>query len=93
MVIAALLGYLGLVTGLLLNEASAVFVILNALRLLKWKSPADTRDTRSYGSDRSRSRQTGTGSDGNAGITRDRWILLFLHGANPDCGTADPGIW
>ena len=42
MVIAALLGYLGLVTGLLLNEASAVFVILNALRLLKWKSPADT---------------------------------------------------
>ena len=41
MVIAALLGYLGLVTGLLLNEASAVFVILNALRLLKWKSPAD----------------------------------------------------
>ena len=42
MVIAALLGYLGLVTGLLLNEASAVFVILNALRLLKWKSPAET---------------------------------------------------
>jgi Cd2+/Zn2+-exporting ATPase len=41
MVIAALLGYLGLVTGLLLNEASAVFVILNALRLLKWKSRAD----------------------------------------------------
>jgi copper chaperone CopZ len=41
MVIAALLGYLGLVTGLLLNEASAVFVILNALRLLKWKSPAE----------------------------------------------------
>ena len=42
MVVAALLGYLGLVTGLLLNEASAVFVILNALRLLKWRSPADT---------------------------------------------------
>ena len=42
MVVAALLGNLGLVTGLLLNEASAVFVILNALRLLKWKSPADT---------------------------------------------------
>jgi len=42
MVIAALLGYLGLVTGLLLNEGSAVFVILNALRLLKWRSPADT---------------------------------------------------
>lgn len=41
MVIAALLGYLGLVTGLLLNEASAVFVILNALWLLKWKNPAD----------------------------------------------------
>ncbi|MFA5311881.1 MAG: cation-translocating P-type ATPase [Methanomassiliicoccales archaeon] len=38
MVGAALLGYLGLVSGLLLNEASAVLVILNALRLLKWKS-------------------------------------------------------
>jgi len=36
MVIMALLGYLGLVTGLLLNEASALFVIVNALRLLKW---------------------------------------------------------
>jgi len=43
MVIAALLGYLGLVTGLLLNEASAVFVILNALRLLKWRSPTEPR--------------------------------------------------
>ncbi len=41
MVIAALLGYLGLVTGLLLNEASAVFVILNALRLLTWRSAAE----------------------------------------------------
>ncbi|MDD5023776.1 MAG: heavy metal translocating P-type ATPase [Methanoregula sp.] len=41
MVIAALLGYLGLITGLLLNEASAVFVILNALRLLKWQSPVE----------------------------------------------------
>ena len=38
MVVAALLGYLGLVTGLLLNEASAIFVIFNALRLLKWSS-------------------------------------------------------
>jgi len=38
MVGAALLGYLGLVTGLLLNEASAIFVIFNALRLLKWAS-------------------------------------------------------
>ncbi len=38
MVVAALLGYLGLVSGLLLNEGSAVFVILNALRLLTWKS-------------------------------------------------------
>jgi copper chaperone CopZ len=37
MVIAALLGYLGLVSGLLLNEGSAVFVILNALRLLSWR--------------------------------------------------------
>jgi len=38
MIIAALLGYLGLVTGLLLNEASAILVIFNALRLLTWKS-------------------------------------------------------
>lgn len=38
MVIMALIGYLGLVSGLLLNEASALFVILNALRLLKWQS-------------------------------------------------------
>ena len=41
MVVAALLGYLGLVSGLLLNEASAVFVILNALRLLTWRSQAE----------------------------------------------------
>ena len=41
MVVAALLGYLGLVSGLLLNEASALLVIANALRLLKWKSKAD----------------------------------------------------
>jgi cation transport ATPase len=40
MVVMALLGYLGLVTGLLLNEASALFVIANALRLLKWQSRA-----------------------------------------------------
>ena len=40
MVVMALLGYLGLVTGLLLNEASALFVIANALRLLKWESRA-----------------------------------------------------
>jgi Cd2+/Zn2+-exporting ATPase len=38
MVVMALLGYLKLVTGLLLNEASALFVIFNALRLLKWKN-------------------------------------------------------
>ena len=37
MVVMALLGYLGLVTGLLLNEGSALFVILNALRLLGWR--------------------------------------------------------
>jgi Cd2+/Zn2+-exporting ATPase len=37
MVTMALLGYLGLVSGLLLNEASAVLVIVNALRLLTWK--------------------------------------------------------
>ena len=39
MVVMALLGYLELVTGLLLNEGSALFVIFNALRLLKWRSP------------------------------------------------------
>ncbi len=38
MVIVALVGLLGLVTGLLLNEASAILVIANALRLLKWNS-------------------------------------------------------
>lgn len=38
MIVMAVLGYLGLVTGLLLNEASAVFVIFNALRLLTWKN-------------------------------------------------------
>src|SRR5665647_2347095 len=37
MVFVALIGILGLVTGLLLNEASAILVLLNALRLLKWK--------------------------------------------------------
>jgi len=40
MVSAALAGYLGLVTGLLLNEGSALFVIFNAVWLLKWKSSA-----------------------------------------------------
>lgn len=38
MVVMALLGYLELVTGLLLNEGSALFVIFNALRLLKWQN-------------------------------------------------------
>jgi Cd2+/Zn2+-exporting ATPase len=38
MVSAALAGYLGLVTGLLLNEGSALFVIFNAVLLLKWKA-------------------------------------------------------
>ncbi|MCW4003840.1 MAG: cation-translocating P-type ATPase [Candidatus Bathyarchaeota archaeon] len=38
MVAAALLGYLGLVTGLLLNEISALLVIGNALRLLTTKN-------------------------------------------------------
>jgi len=37
MVLAALIGLLGLVTGLLLNEASALIVIANALRLLAIK--------------------------------------------------------
>jgi len=42
MVTAALLGYLGLVTGLLLNEISALLVIGNALRLLTTKNKFDT---------------------------------------------------
>jgi len=41
MVVFALIGMLGLVTGLLLNEASAILVIANALRLLTWKSGAE----------------------------------------------------
>ena len=41
MVFVALIGILGLVTGLLLNEASAILVLLNALRLLKWKEKYD----------------------------------------------------
>lgn len=41
MVVAALIGLLGLVTGLLLNEASAILVIANALRLLTWKSQVE----------------------------------------------------
>ncbi len=40
MIVMAVLGYLGLVMGLLLNEASAVFVIFNSLRLLTWKNKA-----------------------------------------------------
>ena len=42
MVLAALIGLLGLVTGLLLNEASALIVIINALLLLNWRSKAET---------------------------------------------------
>lgn len=42
MVAAALLGYLGLVTGLLLNEVSALVVIGNALRLLTAKNKFDS---------------------------------------------------
>jgi Cd2+/Zn2+-exporting ATPase len=38
MVSAALAGYLGLVSGLLLNEASALVVIFNAVSLLKWST-------------------------------------------------------
>lgn len=45
MVSAALLGYLGLVSGLLLNEASAVLVIFNALRLLKWDGKVEGAPT------------------------------------------------
>ncbi len=49
MVVMALLGYLGLVTGLLLNEASALFVIANALRLLKWRGPVKSAEILSTG--------------------------------------------
>ena len=42
MVAAALLGYLGLVSGLLLNEISALVVIGNALRLLTTKNRFDS---------------------------------------------------
>ncbi len=42
MVTAALLGYLGLVSGLLLNEISALVVIGNALRLLTTKNSFDS---------------------------------------------------
>lgn len=45
MVVAALLGYLGLVTGLLLNEISALLVIGNALRLLTSKYKFETRSS------------------------------------------------
>jgi len=40
MVSMALIGLLGLVSGLLLNEASALVVIFNAVWLLKWQSTA-----------------------------------------------------
>jgi len=40
MVSMALIGLLGLVSGLLLNEASALVVIFNAVWLLKWQSSA-----------------------------------------------------
>jgi Cd2+/Zn2+-exporting ATPase len=43
MVAAALLGYLGLVTGLLLNEISALVVIGNALRLLTSKNKSEAK--------------------------------------------------
>jgi len=43
MVTAALLGYLGLVTGLLLNEISALVVIGNALRLLTSKGKFESQ--------------------------------------------------
>jgi Zn2+/Cd2+-exporting ATPase len=46
MVVAALLGYLGLVTGLLLNEISALLVIGNALRLLTGKYKFEAQDSK-----------------------------------------------
>jgi Cd2+/Zn2+-exporting ATPase len=46
MVSAALAGYLGLVSGLLLNEGSALFVIFNAVWLLRWRSTAKAAGTR-----------------------------------------------
>jgi Cd2+/Zn2+-exporting ATPase len=46
MVAAALAGYLGLVSGLLLNEGSALFVIFNAVLLLRWRSRLATTAAR-----------------------------------------------
>jgi len=46
MVAAALAGYLGLVSGLLLNEGSALFVIFNAVLLLRWRSRLSTTPPR-----------------------------------------------
>ena len=46
MVAAALAGYLGLVSGLLLNEGSALFVIFNAVLLLRWRSRLSTTPQR-----------------------------------------------
>ena len=61
MVGAALIGWLGLVSGLLLNEASAVLVILNALRLLKWESKMERNEARTAGEKGSISTISGVG--------------------------------
>ena len=51
MVAAALAGYLGLVSGLLLNEGSAFFVIFNAVLLLRWRSRLPTTPPRQVSRD------------------------------------------
>ena len=51
MVAAALAGYLGLVSGLLLNEGSALFVIFNAVLLLRWRSRLPTTPPRQVSRD------------------------------------------
>ena len=76
MVSAALAGYLGLVSGLLLNEASALFVIFNVVWLLKWKSSAQAapRD----------------GCAGQARCVADRRNALAQRGGrDEDCGIQD----
>ena len=39
---AALAGWINLVAGLILNEAAALLIIANGLRLLGWRAASDT---------------------------------------------------
>ena len=41
LVVAAFAGWINLVSGLILNEAAALLIIANGLRLLRWKAPSD----------------------------------------------------